>query len=95
MNGTEKMKIPKFLEGEPLQEGYFDGPKAYILPLRPERWFSRFPDQQEAAPDRQLSSRHSAAVHSSYMRICQKTLYLSFLILLIITGYITVNIAYL
>ena len=30
MNGTEKMKIPKFLEGEPLQEGYFDGTNPYI-----------------------------------------------------------------
>ena len=30
MNGTEKMKIPKFLECEPLQEGYFDGPNPYI-----------------------------------------------------------------
>ncbi len=29
MNGTEKMKIPKFLEGEPLPKGYFDGPNPY------------------------------------------------------------------
>ena len=31
MNGTEKMKIPKFLESEPLPEGYFDGPNPYIV----------------------------------------------------------------
>lgn len=30
MNGTEKMKIPKFLVGESLPEGYFDGPKDWL-----------------------------------------------------------------
>jgi len=30
MSGMEKMTIPKFLEGEPLPEGYFDEPNPYI-----------------------------------------------------------------
>lgn len=32
MNGTEIVKIPRFLEGEPLPAGYFDPPNPYIDP---------------------------------------------------------------
>ena len=32
MNGTEYIKIPKFLEGETLLRGYFDSPDPYKNP---------------------------------------------------------------
>ena len=32
MNGTEYIKIPKFLEGESLPHGYFDSPDPYKNP---------------------------------------------------------------
>ncbi len=32
MNGTNVVKIPKFLEGESLPVGYFDPPKPYANP---------------------------------------------------------------
>ncbi len=32
MNGTSVVKIPKFMEGEPLPEGYFDAPNPYTNP---------------------------------------------------------------
>lgn len=32
MNGTEYIKIPKFLEGETLPNGYFDSPDPYKNP---------------------------------------------------------------
>lgn len=32
MNGTDIVKIPKFLEGESLPRGYFDSPDPYANP---------------------------------------------------------------
>ena len=32
MNGTNIVKIPRFLEGEPLPAGYFDTPNPYVDP---------------------------------------------------------------
>ena len=29
MNGTEIMRLPRFLEGEPLPEGYYEAPDPY------------------------------------------------------------------
>ena len=30
MNGTEVITLPRFLEGEPLPEGYYDQPDPYV-----------------------------------------------------------------
>ena len=32
MNGINNVKIPKFLEGEPLPKGYFEAPNPYADP---------------------------------------------------------------
>ncbi len=32
MNGTSVVKIPKFMEGEALPEGYYDAPNPYANP---------------------------------------------------------------
>lgn len=32
MNGVNNVKIPKFLEGEPLPKGYFEAPNPYSEP---------------------------------------------------------------
>ena len=32
MNGINNVKIPKFLEGEPLPKGYFEAPNPYSEP---------------------------------------------------------------
>lgn len=31
MNGTEKIKVPKFMEGEPLPDDYFEPQNPYVL----------------------------------------------------------------
>ena len=34
MSGISVVRIPKFLEGEPLPEGYFEAPNPYMEPPR-------------------------------------------------------------